>query len=117
VMWRGKITVAIAAALLSGLLLSYHAFIADAVLLIPVGLLLMRDKSSRAHRAVGAILLSPLAFLGFRLEHVPYPPAAVVLLPLLVMAAVALWGASSVLAKSFHGREPHTPARGAVAGY
>jgi hypothetical protein len=116
VMWRGKITVAIAATLLSGLLLSYHAFIADAVLLIPVGLLLMRDKSSRAHRALGAILLSPLAFLGFRLEHVPYPPAAVVLLPLLAMAAAALWGSSSVLAKGVHGREPHTPARGAVAG-
>jgi hypothetical protein len=90
VMWRGKFTVALAAALLSGLLLSYHAFIADAVLLIPVGLLLMRDKASRAHRAMGALLLSPLAFLGFRLEHVPYPPAAIVLLPLLVMAGAAI---------------------------
>jgi hypothetical protein len=90
VMWRGKITVAIAAALLSGLLLSYHAFIADAVLLIPAGLLLLRDKSSVAHRSMGAILLSPLAFLGFRLEHAPYPPAALVLLPLLVMAGASL---------------------------
>jgi hypothetical protein len=95
VMWRGKFTAAVAAALLSGLLLSYHAFIADAVLLIPAGLLLMRDKSSLAHRAVGALLLSPLAFLGSRLENAPYPPAALVLLPLLVMAAVAIgrnWG-------------------------
>lgn len=90
VMWRGRITVAIAAALLSGLLLSYHAFIADAVLLIPAGLLLLRDKSSLPHRAMGAILLSPLAFLGFRLEHAPYPPAALVLLPLLVMAGTAI---------------------------
>jgi hypothetical protein len=90
VMWRGKITVAIAAALLSGLLLSYHAFIADAVLLIPAGLLLMRDKSSLAHRAVGIILLSPLAFIGFRMVHAPYPPAALVLLPLLVMAGAAI---------------------------
>jgi hypothetical protein len=90
VMWRGKLTVAIAAALLSGLLLSYHAFIADAVLLIPAGFLLMRDKSSLAHRAMGALLLSPLAFLGSRLEHAPYSPAALVLLPLLVMAAVAI---------------------------
>jgi hypothetical protein len=90
VMWRGKFTVAVAAALLSGLLLSYHAFIADAVLLIPAGLLLMRDKSSLAHRAVGALLLSPLAFLGSRLENAPYPPAALVLLPLLVMAVVAI---------------------------
>ena len=90
VMWRAKFTVALAAALLSGLLLSYHAFVADAMLLLPVGLLLMRDKASRAHRAVGLILLSPLAFLGFRLEHVPYPPAAIVLLPLLIMAAVAI---------------------------
>jgi hypothetical protein len=90
VMWRGKITVAIAAALLSGLLLSYHAFIADAVLLIPAGLLLMRDKSSLAHRVVGIVLLSPLAFIGFQRVHAPYPPAALVLLPLLVMAGASL---------------------------
>jgi len=104
VMWRGKLTVALAATLLSGLLLSYHAFIADAVLLIPVGLMLMRDKSSRAHRAVGAIVLSPLAFLGFRLEHVPFPPAAVVLLPLLVMAGVAVWRTS--LRRGFNSLDP-----------
>ena len=91
VMWRGRITVAIAAMLVSGLLLSYHAFIADAVLLVPAGLLLLRDKSALAHRAVGLILLSPLAFLGFRLENPPYPPAAVVLLPLVVMAAAVMW--------------------------
>ena len=90
VMWRAKFTIALAATLLSGLLLSYHAFIADAVLLIPVGLLLIHDKASRAQRAVGLILLSPLAFLGFRLDHVPYPPAIVVLTPLLAMAAVAI---------------------------
>jgi hypothetical protein len=89
-MWRGRITVAIAAMLLSGLLLSYHAFIADAVLLIPAGLLLLRDKASFAHRASGMILVSPLAFLGFRLQNAPYPPAALVLLPLLAMAAVAM---------------------------
>ena len=90
-MWRGRIGIAIAAMLLSGLLLSYHAFIADAVLLISAGLMLLRDKTSLAHRAVGLILLSPLAFLGFRVQHPPYPPAAIVMLPLLVMAAVALW--------------------------
>jgi hypothetical protein len=90
VMWRAKFTIALAAALLSGLLLSYHAFIADAILVVPVGLLLMRDKASRAHRVVGLILLSPLAFLGVRLEHVPYPPAAIVLAPLVVMAVVAI---------------------------
>jgi hypothetical protein len=95
VMWRGRMTVAIAAMLLSGLLLSYHSFIADAVLLIPAGLLSLRDKSSVAHRAAGAILVSPLAFLGFRLVNAPYRPAAVVLLPLVVMTAVVMgrgWG-------------------------
>ena len=102
VMWRARITIAVAAMLLSGLLLSYHAFIADAVLLIPVGLLLMRDKGSRAHRAVGLILLSPLAFLGFRLEHVPYPPAAIVVIPLLVMAAAAISGTTLILPKPIH---------------
>jgi hypothetical protein len=90
VMWRGRITDAIAAMLVSGLLLSYHAFIADAVLLIPAGLLLLRDRTSLAHRAVGLVVLSPLAFLGFRLENPPFPPAAVVLLPLLAMVAVAM---------------------------
>ena len=87
VMWRGRITVAIAAMLISGLALSYHAFIADAVLLLPAGLLLVRDKASLAHRASGILLLSPLAFMGVRFENVPYRPAALVLVPLLVMAA------------------------------
>jgi hypothetical protein len=89
VMWRGRITHAVAAMLVSSLAISYHAFLADAVLLIPASLLLLRDKTSRAHRTVGLILLSPLAFLAFRLERPPFPPAAVVLLPLLVMAVVA----------------------------
>ena len=80
-----------AAALLGGLLLSYHAFIADAVLMLPAGLLLARDKSSRTYRMVGIVLLSPLAFIGYRQVHAPYPPAALVLLPLLAMAAAALW--------------------------
>ena len=88
VMWRSRLTIAIAAMLLSGLLLSYHAFIADAALLIPAGLLLLRDKSSLAHRTVGLILLSPLTFVAFRLENPPYPPATVILLSLLTMAAV-----------------------------
>jgi hypothetical protein len=91
VMLRGRITTAIAAALLGGLLLSYHAFIADAVLMLPAGLLLARDKSSRTYRMVGIVLLSPLAFIGYRQVHAPYPPAALVLLPLLAMAAAALW--------------------------
>jgi len=89
-MGRARPTVAIAAMLLSGLLLSYHAFIADAALLIPAGLLLLRDKASLAHRAAGLILLSPLAFAAFRLENAPYPPAAIILLSLLVMAAVTI---------------------------
>jgi hypothetical protein len=90
VMWRGRLSIAIVAMVLSGLLLSYHALIMDAVLLIPAGLLLLRDKASLAHRAVRMILLSPLPFLGFELENPPYPPAALVLLPLLAMAAVAM---------------------------
>jgi len=108
VMWRGRMTVAIAAMLVSGLLLSYHAFIADAVLLIPAGLLLLRDKSSLAHRAAGAILISPLAFLGFRLVNAPFPPATVVLLSLVAMAA------TSVLTKRIHWRKPHAAASGAI---
>lgn len=52
---------------------------------------------------------SPLAFLG-RLDHVPYPPAIVVPMPLLAMAT------SSILTKGVHGREPHAAARGGVAG-
>jgi hypothetical protein len=104
VMWRGRITIALAAMLLSGLLLSYHAFIADAVLLIPAGLLLLRDKASRAHPAVGAVLLSPLAFIGFRLANPPYRPALLVLLPLLVL------GVSAIPAVPQWWRPPRLPA-------
>lgn len=90
VMRRGRLTIAFAAMLLSGLLLSYHAFIADAALLIPAGLLLLRDKASLAHRATGIVLLSPLAFLGVHLQNVPYRPAAIVLLAMVGMAGTAL---------------------------
>lgn len=90
VMRRGKPTVAVSAMLVSGLLLSYHAFIADAVLLIPAGLLLLRDRASLAHRATGMVVLSPIAFLGFRLQNPPFPPATTVLVPVAVMAACAI---------------------------
>lgn len=109
VMWRARITVAIAAMLISGLLLSYHAFIADAVLLVPAGLMLLRDKSSLAHRASGFLTLSPLAFLGFRLENAPYPPAAIVLLPLVAMVGVVLSGAATPAVRQWW-RRRHLPA-------
>ena len=91
IMQRTRVTIGLAAALVSGLLLSYHAFMADAIILLPAALLLLRDKSSLAHRATGLILLSPLAFLSFRLENPPFPPAAMVAMPLLVMSAAAFW--------------------------
>jgi hypothetical protein len=88
-MRRGGIGIAIAATLLSGLLLSYHAFTADAVMSIPAGLFLLRDKASLVHRALGAILLSPLPYLGAVVGNAPFPPAAVLLLSLMAMAAIS----------------------------
>ncbi len=90
-----EFNVAFTAMLISGLLLSYHAFIADAVVLIPAGLLVFQHETRRVHRVVGLVLLSSLAFLPSRLERPPYSSGAVVLLALLAMAAGEVWGSYS----------------------
>ena len=88
VMRSGDSADAFAAMLIGGLLLSYHGFIADATMLVPAGLLLIRNQTWRGYRTVGLVLLSSLAFLPFRLEHPPYRPAAILLLAFVALAAI-----------------------------
>jgi len=88
VMRAGDSADAFAAMLIGGLLLSYHAFIADAAILAPAGLLLIVNQTWPGYRMAGLVLLSSLAFLPFRLEHPPYPPAAILLLALAALAII-----------------------------
>jgi hypothetical protein len=79
---RGKdISYAIAATLVSGLLVSHHAFLRDAVLLIPACLLMLSRATGTALRVVAILVLCPLVYVT------PIRPGALVALPLLAMAA------------------------------
>jgi hypothetical protein len=84
---RGDITTSISATLVTGLLVSYHAFFGDALILAPACLLLLGRAPSARLRLVAIFLLCPLAYLPFLLPAPPFPPSAVVLLPLLAVAA------------------------------
>jgi hypothetical protein len=89
----------IAAMVAGGLLVSYHAFLGDAAMMIPVGLYLIGPLSSTAGRLVGIVLLCPLCYLPFAMSNPPFPPAALFLLPLVVMAAEEMrtrWRATCV---------------------
>ena len=88
VMFRGESADAFTAMLVGGLLLSYHAFIQDAAILVPAGLLLIFSQTRPGYRLVGLILLSPLAFLTFRMAHPPYRSAAILLLALVALAII-----------------------------
>ena len=87
---RGGIARAVSATLVSGLLISYHAFFGDALLLVPASLLLLNGTSSVPLRLAAIFMLCPLAYLPFLLPASPFPPAVVILLPLLVMVAEAI---------------------------
>jgi hypothetical protein len=78
---------AIAAALLSGLLLSYHAFFADAVMAVPAGLLLFERAESLIYKVAALALLCPLTFLPFLLPS-PFFHPAIVFLGVLFLLAV-----------------------------
>jgi hypothetical protein len=78
---------AIAAALLSGLLLSYHAFFADAVMAVPAGLLLLERAESLIYKVAALALLCPLTFLPFLLPS-PFFHPAIVFLGVLFLLAV-----------------------------
>ena len=83
----GDIARSVSATLISGLLMSYHAFFGDAVILAVASLLLLRGAPNAPLRLVAIFALCPLAYLPFLLPAPPFPPAAVVLLPLLAVAA------------------------------
>ncbi len=77
----------LAAVLIGGLLLSYHAFLADCTLLVPASLLLMEDERL-FYRAGGLLLAAPALYLG---EFVPnwISTAAVCLVVVILLAAPA----------------------------
>ena len=81
---RSGMTRGIAAVLISGLLLSHHAFFADAFLLAPAALLLLQSETRTLLKALGVLLLCPLAYVPLVLQAPPvFSPAAVSLLLLL----------------------------------
>jgi hypothetical protein len=95
---RGKQdSLAIAATLASGLLLGHHAFLRDAVLLLPVCLLMWQSSCGAPCRAIALLMFSPLPYLLFLLPDPPLRPAVLIPLPLLAMAAATLYSQPSVL--------------------
>jgi hypothetical protein len=60
------------------------------LLLVPASLLLLSGTSSVPVRLAAIFMLCPLAYLPFLLPASPFPPAVVILLPLLVMVAEAI---------------------------
>ena len=78
---------AVVATLLSGLLLSYHAFFADAVVMVPAGLLLLERAEGIIRKVTALALLCPLTFLPFLLPSPLFHPAVVFLAALFLLAA------------------------------
>ena len=83
-------SLAIAATLASGLLVGHHAFLRDAVLLMPACLLMLQNGAAAPVRAAAFLMLSPLAYLPFLLPDPPLRPAVLITVPLLVMAAMEI---------------------------
>jgi hypothetical protein len=86
----GDIARAVSATLISGLLISYHAFFGDTLILLPACLLLLNAAPSVPLRLAAWFLLCPVAHLPFVFPGSPYPPPVVLLLPLLVMVTEAI---------------------------
>src|SRR5262249_57008004 len=87
VMRTGGIHRAFAVALMSGLLVSHHAFFGDAFVLVPAALFLLQAETSFHLKSIALLLLCPLAYLPLMSE------ASAVLNPatgVLVLLAVLL---------------------------
>jgi hypothetical protein len=81
----GNLKRSISATLIASLFISYHAYLQDAMILIPAALLLLFDEVSSVPLKTAAIfLLCPLSYLPF-ISITPFPYAIMLLLPLLVM--------------------------------
>jgi hypothetical protein len=90
VMRRGGVERALAAALVAGLLISCHGFLADAFLLVPVAMLMLDAAGTLAEKITAVLLLCPISFVPFIAGGGLYPPALIVVLPLAVLA-VSQW--------------------------
>jgi hypothetical protein len=83
------VSLGFAATLASGLLIGDHAFLRDAVLLIPACLLMWQSSCGAPCRFTALLMLSPIPYLSFIASFDPhYRPSVLIPLPLLVMAAV-----------------------------
>jgi glycosyl transferase family 87 len=88
---HADIAQALAITLISGLLLSYHAFFGDAFILAPAALLLISAPAAELDIPIGVFLLSPIAYLPFLLPKTPLPPSATVVAMLMLITASVVW--------------------------
>jgi hypothetical protein len=85
---RAPFEYALAAALTGGLLLSYHAYLADCALLLPAALIVLAQTASPALRLLAVVLLTPVT--GFLL--LMNTPEGGTVMPLAMLALVGLMG-------------------------
>ena len=92
VSWRtmksDEVRAGFAAMLAGGLLLSYHAFFADAFVMAPASLLFLSRFANPAYKLVALVLVLPFAFWQYLLAAPLIPPVAVFLAVLLLMFLV-----------------------------
>jgi hypothetical protein len=97
--WRSSFEYALAAALAGGLLVSYHSYLADCTLLLPAGLIVLAETAYSPLRLTALLVLTPPASLLLLLNS----PRAGAVLPLAILALVALMGWEAWRRKSWAG--------------
>ena len=83
---RSGFSLALGATLIGGLLVSHHAYVSDALLLLPALLIVIREVHSTMPRLLAGFLLSPLPFLVY--PKVPFTAPVPVLSLLLLIGLV-----------------------------
>ncbi|HUA63065.1 MAG TPA: glycosyltransferase family 87 protein [Verrucomicrobiae bacterium] len=87
---RGSLPLALSAVLLCGLLVSHHAFCADAFVVVPAAILLWDGSVHPAHKTLALLLLCPLIYLPLLVMPNPVLHPAIVFLA--ALAAICVWG-------------------------
>ena len=87
-MKNDDLRVGIGAILTSGLLLSYHAFLADAFVMVPAVLLFLSQVTNSGYKLIAFVLILPFACWQFIVPAPLFPPVALFLAILLLMAAL-----------------------------
>ncbi len=94
---RGSLQLAVSAVLLCGLLVSHHAFCADAFVVVPAAVFLWDAATHSAHKILALLLLCPLVYLP--LLTTPHPLVHPAIILLAALATIAVWGGGEPLAK------------------